>query len=234
MILNLDLHTHTDVYSACSILSPDALCRTALERGLNALAITEHHYQWTPREVAQLQKKYGSLKLYAGVEISCTDGHDYVVLGLEPGPYRPHPMSYAELRALIDAHPGAFVFLAHPFRHNAKQDALTERALDQRTLDGIEMASYNLLDRDQPVEGPIEIVRAELREAWQQKTGWIPLCNSDGHSRRMVGTFYNQVETGDGVPPDEAALIQLLRRVEMRCMRDEALIRAAIRGRLAR
>jgi hypothetical protein len=229
VILNLDLHTHTDVYSACSILSPDALCQTALERGLDALAITEHHYQWTPKEIARLQNRFDHLKLYAGVEISCTDGNDYVILGLEPGPYRPHPMPYVQLQSLIDTHSGAFVFLAHPFRHNEKEDALAER-----TLDGIEMASYNLLARDQPADGPIEIVRAGLRETWQRTMGWIPLCNSDGHSRRMVGTFYNQIETGDGMPPDEVALIQLLRQAEVRCMRDEALVRAAIRGRLAR
>jgi hypothetical protein len=229
VILNLDLHTHTDLHSRCSILSPEALCQTALERGLDILAITEHHYQWTPREITQLQRKFDRLKLYAGVEISCTDGHDYVVLGLEPGPYRPHPMPYAQLRSLIDLHPGAFVFLAHPFRHNAREDALTERALD-----GIEMASYNLLDRVQPVEGPIEIVRAELRQVWQRKMGWIPLCNSDGHSRPMVGTFYNQIETGDGMPSNEEALIALLRQGKVRCMRNEATIRAAIGGRFAR
>jgi hypothetical protein len=61
--------------------------------------------------------------------------------------------------------------------------------------------------------------------------GWIGLCNSDGHSRRMVGTFYNQVETGNGLPPDERALIELLQQGEMRCVRDEAQIRAAVRGR---
>jgi hypothetical protein len=229
VILNLDLHTHTDLYSGCSILSPEALCQTALERGLDALAITEHHYQWSAREIVRLQQKYRSLKLYAGVEISCTDGYDYVVLGLEAGPYRPHPMPHEQLRALVDAHPGAFTFLAHPFRHNAKEDALAER-----TLDGIEMGSCNLLDRAQPAEGPIEIVRAELRQAWRDKTGWIGLCNSDGHSRRMVGTFYNQIETEDGVPADEGALIALLRQGQVRCMRDEVLIRAAIRGRFAR
>ncbi len=228
MIVNLDLHTHTNLYSGCSILSPEALCQTALERGLNALAITEHHYQWSVREIARLQGAFPAIKLYAGVEISCTDGFDYVVLGLEARLYRPHPMPYEQLRALIDAHPASFSFVAHPFRHDAKEGALAER-----TLDGIEMGSYNLLDRAQAAEGPIEVVRAELRRAWRDKMGWIGLCNSDGHSRRMVGTFYNQIETGDGLPPDEGALIALLRQAEVRCMRDEAQINAAIRGRFA-
>jgi hypothetical protein len=226
VIVNLDLHTHTNLYSGCSILSPEALCQTALERGLHALAITEHHYQWSAREIARLQEAFPALKLYAGVEISCTDGFDYVVLGLEAGLYQPHPMPYEQLRTLVDAGPASFIFVAHPFRHNAKEGTLAERALD-----GIEMASYNLLDRDPPAGGPIEIVRAGLRQAWRDKMGWTGLCNSDGHSRRMVGTFYNQIETGDGMPPDEEALIALLRQGEVRCVRDEAQIRAASRGR---
>jgi hypothetical protein len=226
VIVNLDLHTHTNRYSSCSILSPEALCQTALQRGLNALAITEHHYQWSAREIARLQEAFPALKLYAGVEISCTDGFDYVVLGLEPGLYHPHPMPYEQLRALVDAIPASFIFVAHPFRHNEQEGALAERALD-----GIEMGSYNLLDRTAPAGGPIEIVRAGLRQAWRDKMGWIGLCNSDGHSRRMVGTFYNQIETGDGLPPDEGALIALLRHAEIRCVRDEAQIRAAAEGR---
>jgi hypothetical protein len=229
VIVNLDLHTHTDLYSGCSILSPEALCQTALEQGLNALAITEHHYQWSAREIGRLQDKFPAIKLYAGVEISCTDGFDYVVLGLEAGPYRPNPLRYEQLRALVDAHPESFIFVAHPFRHNDE-----ERALSERALDGIEMGSYNLLDRVQPAGGPIEVVRTGLRQAWRDRMGWIGLCNSDGHSRRMVGTFYNQIETADGVPPDEEALIALLRQGEVRCMHDEARIRAAIRGRFAR
>jgi hypothetical protein len=229
VIANLDLHTHTNLYSACSILPPEALCQTALERGLDALAITEHHYQWSRREIVRLQGAFPALKLYAGVEISCTDGFDYVVLGLEAGRYEPHPMPYQQLRTLIDAHPGSFCYVAHPFRHNDREGPLAERALD-----GIEMGSYNLLDRSPPDDGPIEVVRAGLRQAWRDKMGWIGLCNSDGHSRRMVGTFYNQVETSNGLPPDENALIALLRQGEVRCVRDEARIYAAIRDRAAR
>lgn len=229
MIVNLDLHTHTNLYSACSILSPEALCETALERGINALAITEHHYQWSRREIARLQGAFPPLKLYSGVEISCTDGFDYVVLGLEAGRYEPHPMPYEQLRALIDAQAAAFSFVAHPFRHNDREGPLAERALD-----GIEMGSYNLLDRSPPDEGPIEVVRTELRQTWRDRMGWIGLCNSDGHSRRMLGTFYNQIETGNGLPPDEESLIALLRQGEVRCMRDDRQICAAIRGHAAR
>jgi hypothetical protein len=46
----------------------------------------------------------------------------------------------------------------------------------------------------------------------------------------MVGTFHNEIEGADGAPPDEAALIDLLRSAEVRCACDPALIRAGING----
>jgi hypothetical protein len=225
MILNIDLHTHTSRYSPCSVLSPQALCEIALERGLNALAITEHQHQWSRPELAALQAQYPSLKLYAGVEVSCGDGHDYIVLGMEDAHRVRYGMSYWDLRALVDASPGAFVFIAHCFRHSPSDEGLA-----QREVDGIEMASYNILARPQPTSGPAEIVRAELYREWRDEMGWIGLYNSDGHSRSMIGTFYSQIDAPQGAPTDELALAALLRRAEVRGIENRALIRSAING----
>lgn len=224
MILNLDLHTHTHRYSFCSRLTPKALCEAALARGLDGLAITEHHRQWAPDEIADLQTRFPALKLYAGVEITCTDGHDYVALGLEPGAY-PEPMAYSHLQALLSAHPGAFCFVAHCFRFSEDESGLAERAID-----GIEMGSANMLARSQPTSGPVEIVRRALYERWQERMGWIPLYNSDAHTLRMVGLFYNRVDAPDGMPDDERALCDLLRRARIRPFVDAARIRPKIRA----
>lgn len=221
MLLKIDLHTHTNIYSGCSILAPERLCELALERGLNGLAITEHHYQWQQSELAALQARFPALKLYAGVEISCLDGRDYVVLGLQGGAYQPMP--YLQLEALLRAHGNPFCFVAHAFRHNDREEGLAERAID-----GIEVASYNILARPQPSDGPPAMVRAELYARWQQRMGWVGLYNSDGHAPKMMGLFYNQVETGDGVPADEAALGRLLRQAPVNGVANQALIRQAI------
>ena len=227
--MKIDLHTHTRRYSRCSVLSPDELCRAALACGLDALAITEHNHQWSPAEIAELQARYPALKLYAGVEISCADGRDYVALGLEPGEYASQ-MPYPQLEALLDAHPGAFCFVAHCFRYS--EDA---RGLDERRIGGIEIGSYNTLARPQPPEGPVDIARHEHYLRWQREMGWIALYNSDGHAEKMIGTFYNLIEAPDGapdgLPEDELALGRLLRTAEVRGFQDEVRIRAAVNGK---
>jgi hypothetical protein len=224
VILKIDLHTHTRRYSRCSVLSPDELCQSALACGLNALAITEHNYQWSPAEVAELQARYPALKLYAGVEISCADGRDYVALGLEPGWY-PSRMTYGRLQALLDAHPGAFCYVAHCFRYSDD-----ESDLDGRRIDGIEVGSYNTLARPQPSRGPVAIARHEQYLRWRRQMGWIALYNSDAHAEKMVGTFYNAIAVLDSPPADERDLGQLLRSAEVRMCQDEGRIRAAVNG----
>lgn len=222
MLLKIDLHVHTKRYSLCSILSPEKLCEVALQRGLNAVVIMEHNHQWSRTEIAGLQAQYPSLKLYAGVEIDCTDGRHYGILGLDAGSYQPNPMPYPELRARLDDHPDAFSFIAHCFRYS---DDETE--LDKRQVDGFELGNYNLLVRPQPVSGPIVLKRAGLHRQWQQKMGWKALYNSDTHSEKTLGTFYNVIET-EKIPPDEAALAGLLRQADIQPFQDDALIRRVI------
>ena len=46
----------------------------------------------------------------------------------------------------------------------------------------------------------------------------------------MVKTFFCQIESRNGIPPDEMALGNLLRRAEVRCVQDGELIRKEING----
>jgi histidinol phosphatase-like PHP family hydrolase len=222
MILNIDLHTHTSRYSPCSVLSPEALCEVAIARGLNALVITEHKVQWSADEIAALQAGYPSLKLYAGVEISCTDRHDYVVIGLVERRLWPSMLSYRHLQTVLDEQPWAFAFVAHCFRHSGQEEGMADRRID-----GIEVASYNILAHPQPETGPAKLVRAELYHKWRRRMNWVGLYNSDAHARQMVGTFYNRLQMA-ALPPDEAALVEVLRQVKVQGIEDADLIRAAI------
>ncbi len=221
----IDLHTHTLRYSRCSRLSPQRLCYLAIERGLNALAITEHGTQWRRNELAELQAMFcSSLQVYAGVEISCTDGRDYVVLGLEAEEVDqlPVPTTWSALDALLRARPQAFVFVAHCFRFSTD-----EGDLEHRRLDGIEIGSYNTLCHVPSSSGQIEIARLNLYEKWRANMDWVALYNSDAHTEEMVGVFGNQIEAAE-IPPDETALADLLRRALVQKFQNDDLIRRAL------
>jgi hypothetical protein len=128
----------------------------------------------------------------------------------------------------LDVRLDTFCFVAHCFRFSRNARDLAERAID-----GIEMASYNLLARRQPARGPVRILRRRLYERWQRRMGWVPLYNSDAHNASMVGLFYNLVEalpgTPGGAPGDERALSRLLRRARIRPYADRARIQAVSR-----
>lgn len=222
MQFNIDLHTHTGRYSYCSRLTPDVLCETAIARGLDALAITEHQCQWQPDELAVLQRKYPQIKLYAGIEISCTDKHDYVVLGLPAGLVDGQQVSIQDLHAMLDDHPQAFSFVAHCFRYSTGANGL-----DDLQVDGIEVGSHNLVRWPPPAQGPVPILNESLYHRWQQRMGWVPLCNSDGHSMHMLGGFYNRIETPE-LPADEVELAALLKSGRVRCVKDDDMIRNAV------
>jgi hypothetical protein len=134
-------------------------------------------------------------------------------------------MTYDRLQALLDAHPGAFCFVAHCFRYSDD-----ESGLEGRRIDGIEVGSYNTLARPQPSSGPVAILRHEQYLHWQRQMGWVALYNSDAHAEKMVGTFYNAIEAPDGPPVDERALGQLLRSAKVRPFQSETRIRAAVNG----
>ena len=59
MGLIIDLHLHTRRHSACSIIDESRLIDRAVKAGLDGLVITEHHYQWTPEELAALRQVPG-------------------------------------------------------------------------------------------------------------------------------------------------------------------------------
>ena len=149
-----------------------------------------------------------------------------MILGLAAGAYEPNPISYPRLKTLLDAHPKAFAFVAHCFRFSDNECGLAELSLE-----GIEMASCNMLVRPQPSSGPVAIAREGLYRRWQQRMGWISLYNSDAHNVATVGLFYNLVDAPSGLPADELALAQLLRTARIRPFEDQERIRAAVNGR---
>ncbi len=77
-IRRVDLHSHT--FFSDGTLSPEDLVSRARQRGLSALAVTDHDsVEGIPRARAAAE---GALDLVPGVELSTTlDGHDLHILG---------------------------------------------------------------------------------------------------------------------------------------------------------
>lgn len=72
--MKIDLHTHTSLGSACSILEPAELVEDAIRAGLDAVVITDHDCFAAADEASRLSDGFG-FPVLVGVEISAREGH---------------------------------------------------------------------------------------------------------------------------------------------------------------
>jgi predicted metal-dependent phosphoesterase TrpH len=106
----IDLHCHTRPLSACSALDADELVRIAVERGLDAICLTEHDRAWDPAQLAALRER-SPLPVFSAVELTTDMGH-VLAFGLEP---RGFSAIARDIYAAAEAARG-LLFLAHPAR----------------------------------------------------------------------------------------------------------------------
>ena len=109
----LDAHVHTVRGAADSELQPDDLLAEARARGLTGLNVTEHDRVWERHDWAAFQAQAPDLFLSQGMEVSTDLGH-IIVFGIDQ--YHPGIRSCERLREVADEI-GAFITVAHPFRH---------------------------------------------------------------------------------------------------------------------
>lgn len=174
MGFRVDAHLHTRRHSGCSRMDESRLIAQAIRRGLHAVVITEHHYQWPEDELAALRDAAGepAFTLLAGFEYTSEKG-DILVFGLEAreaADFKPGGDPAAVLREAQAR--GAVCFAAHPTRERLGFD---ERIAGM-PFDGLEVRSVNL----QPHER-----RMALRLAAQ--LGIPPTASSDAHRIEDVG-----------------------------------------------
>ncbi len=191
--MKYDLHVHTSRYSPCSMETPEALCRAALERALRGIALTEHECWWPDRELDRLRRQFPDLVLFRGSEYTCNEGHFLVFV---PEHLDDLPPYHAEVLRLIDAvhERGGIVIWAHPFRFGEPWSEWVDHA----DLDGVEVSSSNMNGRT-----------GELARKVADKRGFRIFRNSDTHSLDTLGAYFNEFPTD---LQSTSELIQTLRR----------------------
>jgi len=140
--MKVELHLHTNLYSACAVNTPEQMMRRLIETGYGAVYITEHDAVWRDSDLWGLQRTFPQIHIFPGVELSLGDQH-LVVLGTNDA----HYVRMADPAEIIDKAraEGHLTVLAHPFRwkggarmlwHGALPDALEYRTCNQDALMG--------------------------------------------------------------------------------------------------
>lgn len=109
----IDMHLHTLKGASDSMLHPDDLITEALRVGLTGVNITEHDRMWESWDLAPFRKQHPDMFVNNGMEVSTDMGH-ILAIGLKG--YASGIRRLEKLRELADEQ-GAFLVVAHPFRH---------------------------------------------------------------------------------------------------------------------
>ncbi len=106
-VLRADFHIHSH-FSADSDMSPEAILKTAKERGLDVIAVTDHN---TIKGGLETQKIAKDIVVFVGAEIKTKEGE---VIGLNLKKDIPSYLPLAETCKLIKGQ-GGLIFIPHPF-----------------------------------------------------------------------------------------------------------------------
>jgi len=173
----LEIHAHTNRHSKCSAIDPVTLVRKIVNKGLQGLIITEHHYLWSEEELSRLREEAGVdqwFVLLAGQEVDTDFGHVLIYGAGES------IESKTSLKTLRRHFPDAALVWAHPFR---KGSAPSKTELSSPLLDGIEIFSLNHTPK----------------ENWEGLKSWhelkfTALSGSDTHSEANAGVLPTQFD----------------------------------------
>jgi predicted metal-dependent phosphoesterase TrpH len=189
--VKIDLHVHTRERSPCAWSSTEEMIRAAIDRGLDALVISDHDRLIPPEHLSTLNARYAPFRVFGGVEVTLAGEHA-LVLGVQDNLLERRWWTYRDLHAFVEEW-GGFLALAHPFRFGRHIEGDVERFPPH----ALEVYSHNTPRRAEPT---IRALAAALD---------VPLLsNSDAHHAGDVGVYYNEL---DGAPQDAAGLVAVLK-----------------------
>jgi predicted metal-dependent phosphoesterase TrpH len=110
-LIEVDLHMHTDHSPDCAT-PVEVLLQTARDRGLGAIAITDHNEVSGALEARRIAERMGDIKVIVAEEVKTAEQGEVIGLFLEEKV--PRGLTMAETIAEIRAQ-GGLVYVPHPF-----------------------------------------------------------------------------------------------------------------------
>ncbi len=181
--MKIDLHCHTLEHSGCAQAPAVEMLLSARERGLDGVAITDHHHHLTAKEQAALQQAVPDVRIFRGAEVSVRSirqgemiWEDVLVIGECPSDPL-FELDAGDIDALLRyaEATGALTVLAHPWRYH---DGLAFD-LERFTPDAVEIASVN-------IDAEAHDAIADLAREW----GMQAVSTNDAHTPLAAGVFH--------------------------------------------
>jgi predicted metal-dependent phosphoesterase TrpH len=186
-LIEVDLHMHTDHSPDCAT-PVEVLLETARDRGLDAIAITDHNVVSGALEAREVAAEMGDIKVIVAEEVKTAEQGEVIGLFLEEK--IPRGMTMAETIAEIRRQ-GGLVYVPHPFdRFHSVPDY--EHLLDiVEEIDVLEVFNPRVA----------LTVFNEEAERFARKYRIVPGAGSDSHVAQGLGSVRVRIHDFDG--PDE-------------------------------
>ena len=197
----IDMHIHTLRGASDSGLSPEDLAYQAKRRGLTGIHISEHDRLWDKFVLAEYREKNSDLLVANGMEVSTDVGH-ILALGLRE--YVGGIRRAETLRRVADEQ-GAFLIVAHPFRHFFDPVYFRRQGKEPFTLTPEQAARlpvFQLVDAIEVLNGANTVRENVFALRVAQELGKPGTGGSDAHSTQGIG-FYCTVFDRDCASQEE-------------------------------
>jgi predicted metal-dependent phosphoesterase TrpH len=183
-LIEVDLHMHTDHSPDCAT-PVEVLLETARDRGLGAIAVTDHNEISGALEARRIAEEAGGIKVIVGEEVKTAEQGEVIGLFIEER--IPRGMTMAETIAAIRDQ-GGLVYVPHPFdRFHSVPDY-------EHLLDVVE--EIDVLE----VFNPRVALTAfnEEAERFARKYRIVPGAGSDSHVAQGLGSVRVRIHDFDG------------------------------------
>jgi len=193
--LIIDLHNHSSVGSADSIIKPEELVERAKQMGLDAICITEHGNK--KAKVSEFSKNHDFLVL-GGIEAS-TDLGDILVFGV--GSFPRNIIQAADLRRFVEQASGVMI-AAHPFRYDYSQKPWLPLPLPLTVEEACQRPIFRLVDAVEAVNGFATQIDVDFCREVSCQLGFRTTGGSDAHNPEQIGCCVTIFENEIGSEED--------------------------------